>query len=349
MTAPVVLTQDELQARHGSFLVDLHGLRLLSLAEMEAGAGYDNVEDYEEADEVADDWQYEGFSLDGYSSLTHLSLCRVRGDLTAGHERMPALPAGLWELTLDSGTPAPPVDGHGGAEHRPRDLELRHLTALTRLTLVSLTSALVNEELLGYPYDSGAGPPRFPPRLRVLSLREPASDGGSASRISLRYVLSTVRAVPPPAHLPVLHVKTDEVRCCPSDLWPQLSDIALPESLHVQTRRLTMSLFRALRSAGREVFFLRMGRLTPAEISSVRPAEALCQLLRSMPACVKEFGLGCPDRQSLCLRLEWYVYSAAPAKTYHHEVSYTTAADLAASLQQLASEYGLRSPDHGGQ
>ena len=342
MTASIVLTQDEFRARHGSCLVELRGLRLLSLAEMGAGAAF-VVDDDEAADEAVNDAQHARYTLEGYSGLRHLSLCRVRGDLEAGYEHMPALPAGLQELTLDSGPARPPAGGDGAAEHRPRGLDLRHLTALTRLTLVALTAALLSEDLLGPSNSWGPGQLRLPPWLRVLSLREPGCAGGEASSVYLSRVLHTMREAPPPVRLPALHVRAITVQCCPLELWSPLSDTGLPESFRVQTQHLCLSMTAALRWAGHAVCGHRMGGLTPDETSSVRPAEALCQLLGSMPFCVKDFGLGCIDRQPLCLRLEWCIRSAARVqpRPCHHEVSYATAADLADSLQPLADEYGL--------
>ena len=274
-----------------------------------------------------------GFQSRGLQQLRRLSLCRVRGDLTYPYGRMPALPAGLQELTLDSGPAGePPADGGEGLRDRPTEgLDLRHLPALTRLTLVSLTSALLSESLLGYPYGTGADPPRFPPRLRVLSLREPACASGKAISVYLSWVLHAMRAAPPLAGLPVLHVRADTVKCWPSELWHPLSDTGLPGSFRIQTQRLCLSMLAALRCAGHAVRGQMMCGLTPDETLLVRPAEALCQLLRSMPLCVKEFGLGCVAQQPLCLQLEWYVHRAAraaqPCQPCHVEASFATAGD----------------------
>ncbi len=63
-----VPAQEEMQAQHSSCLVDLRGLRLLSSVEMIADAADEEVDDYGAIDEAVDEWQQEGFSLEGYSS-----------------------------------------------------------------------------------------------------------------------------------------------------------------------------------------------------------------------------------------------------------------------------------------
>jgi len=86
------------------------------------------------------------------------------------------------------------------------------------------------------------------------------------------------------AHLPDLHIRTDEVKRWPEDLWLTLSDRGLPECLRSLTRRLSLSLFTALLCAGRAVCSNLIGGFTSDQISSVRPAVALCGLLRSTRA-----------------------------------------------------------------
>jgi len=312
--------------------VEIRGVRMLSYAERaaDAAAAYD-------AGERCYHRLGGCYSLEGCSGLRRLSLCRVRGDLTPRYSYLPALPLGLQELTLDSRPPEPPLDG----DDRPENLDLRHLTALTKLTLFRMTTALLKQELLSGS-EGELEPARFPPRLRVLSLCEPACSDAGASLAYLSVMLRMIVRMPGPAHLPVLHVRADKVKCWLGELWPSLSGTGPPEHVRIQTRCLSMIWCRAPHHVGNIVCSDSRGGLAPDETLSVQPAEALCQLLRSMPLCVTELSLGCVDRRPLCLRLEVYTRTASQgdAQSDIHEASYATAADLADSLQQLAGEQG---------
>jgi len=143
--------QEELQSRHGSHLAELQGVRLLPYAEKAAAAAAAHGLDDREADAES---RLGRFSLESYCGLRRLSLCQVRDDLVSRHGRLPVLPAGLQELTLEQ----PPADSDGDSvesedfeAHAPKNLDMRHLTALTQLTLVRMTSALLTDELVGDP------------------------------------------------------------------------------------------------------------------------------------------------------------------------------------------------------
>lgn len=104
----------------------------------------------------------------------------MRGDLTPHDRRLPALPAGLRELFLDCRPRKPPAESDGGLDNGPRNLDVRHMTALTRLTLVGMTTALLSEELLGSP--PGLNPPRVH-LSAIASMRALAcADSGATGR-----------------------------------------------------------------------------------------------------------------------------------------------------------------------
>ena len=76
---------------------------------------------------------------------------------------------------------------------------------------------------------------------------------------------------------------------------------------------------------------------------SVRPVEALCEMLSGMPAGVDEIGLGfADDRQPLRLRMRLRLPSDPSEQSSYDEVSFASADELANSVQHLAGDYDLR-------
>ncbi len=363
----------QFHARHGSHLAELQGVRLPSYEELdaEAAAAY-APQDYA----VCGDMLHEAFDLGGYGALRALALCRVRGDCGPTYNTLPQLPVGLQELTLDGGpgelsassprqnlspginpnpNPHPNPDPNPGLpagaiedgdDDDERGIDLQHLTALTRLTLVGMTARLLWD---GLGSRGSGGSARLPPSLQTLSVVEPPADptGTGASRISLALMLRSSPPALPPAGIPLLHVRADEVVCGHLQRWPaDAREPALPWAIRVQTQCLSLSLpcvelvrdddpFASDRASGRDH--------VASNAHSVRPVEALCEMLSGMPAGVEEIGLGfADDRQPLRLRLRLRLPSDPSAQPSYDEVSFASADELANSVQHLAGDYDLR-------
>ena len=337
------VAQAAFQARHGSDLLYLRGVRLLCRRERAAL----RAAELEPADrEVFSPRPHNTLSLQAYSSFRTVSLCRVFAGFTSC---LPALPTGLREVTFDSGPglrPAPSMlpNSMDSDEEEVTQLDLRHLTALTRLTLVRLKQSLC-DGLLGTRRD---GPARLPPQLETLRAVEPASPGGHPSLVNLGDMLRWSRPALPPACFPALHVRADEVICGPVQPWPAHVEPALPREIRIQTRCLSLSPpgSRPLKvhryepsDSGSEI-----GWYTAADAQRVHPVAALCAMLRSLPAGVRELGLMFAKQQPLRLQLQWHLNSwmhSHGAQTCRHEVSFESSADVADSIRQTGAGHGM--------
>ena len=291
--------------------------------------------------------------MGAFGSLRAVSLCRVLADYVS---HLPAFPAGLLELTLDGGPGRMtlPSQLHRNlrdddeCKFSPDSLDLRHLAALERLTLVRLTSKLC-QSLLGMRERGPRGVARLPPQLQTLRVVELGCPAGAPGQVNLNAMLRWCRPALPPARIPVLHVCADEVICGPLQPWPTHAEPAIPETIRVRTRCLSLGApgskwYNMVRmedgDSGTELSWY-----TAPDAQRVHPLAALAMMLRSLPVGVAELSLAFAAQQPLRLRLQWHMgcweHRQHGLRTCGHDVVFATAADLAHSMRQLAGRHGL--------
>ena len=349
----VPVSQEDFPRLHGRHLRDLRGLRC-PLRHSGDGVVVRGWEAMDWDVFAAAPRRRESPGLAGYTGLRTLALCQVLDSFAPWAMPLPALPASLRDLTLDSG-PDRVVNLSGAS----RDVvDLRHLTALTRLTLVRLTPAVVWAGLLGCRV--AAGTARLPPRLDTLRVLEPAADpddeDGDAGRcINLGMMLRSRPPSLPPARFPTLCLRADHILCGYLEPWPAQPAPALPGAVRLRTRCLSLSppgckpLPEAADDGGGCRSMISQYGLrwfTPRDAVPVHPVEALCETVRSLPPGVEELGLGFADRQPLRLRLQLHVGVAVHdtsggAAEACRQVSFTTATELADAVRQRAAACGV--------
>ena len=219
----------------------------------------------------------------------------------------------------------------------PKELDLRHLTQLTGLTLVRCCGRLADGfECLLRP--SRGGPLALPASLAGLTVVEPISHGGlrSSEPMSAVWDCDVVPLLLQAADVPTVHVRSDVVSCClghrelPDDPSPGFDGrqrgAPVSGACRIETQRIVLDLW------------------TKAASRRDQPvlAEELCRFFGTAPA-ARDFVLMTLDEQRpLQLGLVWNPSALTDVAAWQPASVYVSLRDLALSMHPFANAHGIR-------